>query len=42
VIYESPAVKVLDGAFKFNALLATGEATGIKQSSGGAKVEGRA
>lgn len=39
VIYESPAVKVLDGAFKFNALLATGEATGIKQSSGGAKVE---
>lgn len=41
VIYESPAVKVLDGAFKFNALLATGEATGIKQSSGGAKVEGQ-
>ena len=41
VVYESPAVKVLDGAFKFNALLATGEATGIKQSSGGAKVEGQ-
>jgi predicted porin len=40
VIYESPAVKVLDGAFKFNALLATGEATGIKKSSGGAKVSG--
>lgn len=41
VIYESPAVKLLDGAFKFNALLATGESSGIKATSGGAKVAGR-
>ncbi|MCH7337485.1 porin [Acinetobacter sp. NIPH 2699] len=41
VIYESPAVKLLQGAFKLNALLATGESAGIKQSSGGAKVAGR-
>lgn len=40
VIYESPALKVLDGTFKWNALLATGEASGIKQTSGGAKVAG--
>ena len=30
-----------DGAFKFNALLATGESSGIKATSGGAKVAGR-
>lgn len=41
VVYESPAVKLLDGAFKFNALLATGESSGIKATSGGAKVAGR-
>lgn len=41
VIYESPALKLLDGAFKFNALLATGESSGIKATSGGAKVAGR-
>ena len=44
VIYESPAVKVpvLDGAIKVNALLATGEATGIDNSKAGvSKVEGR-
>lgn len=41
VIYESPAVKLLHGAFKFNALLATGESSGIKATSGGAKVAGR-
>ena len=44
VVYESPAVKVpvLDGAIKVNALLATGEATGIDNSkSGVAKVAGR-
>jgi len=32
---------VFDGAFKFNALLATGESSGIKATSGGAKVAGR-
>lgn len=41
VMYESPALKVLDGAFKFNALLATGESSGIKTTSGGAKVASR-
>ena len=41
VMYESPALKVLDGAFKFNALLSTGESSGIKVTSGGAKVAGR-
>lgn len=41
VVYESPAVKLLDGAFKVNALLATGESSGIKATSGGAKVAGR-
>ncbi|MFM6904708.1 MAG: porin [Acinetobacter sp.] len=41
VMYESPALKVLDGAFKFNALLSTGESSGIKATSGGAKVAGR-
>ncbi|MCH7336646.1 porin [Acinetobacter sp. NIPH 2699] len=41
VVYESPAIKALDGAFKLNALLATGESSGIKASSGGAKVAGR-
>jgi predicted porin len=41
VVYESPVVKLLDGAFKFNALLATGESSGIKATSGGAKVAGR-
>ncbi|MFM6906529.1 MAG: porin, partial [Acinetobacter tjernbergiae] len=44
VVYESPAVKVpvLDGAIKVNALLATGEATGIDNSKAGvAKVDGR-
>ncbi|RUP39748.1 MAG: porin [Acinetobacter sp.] len=37
VVYESPAVKVpvLDGAIKVNALLATGEATGIDNSKVG-------
>jgi len=41
VVYESPVVKLLDGGFKFNALLATGESSGIKATSGGAKVAGR-
>lgn len=41
LVYESPAVQLLDGAFKVNALLATGESSGIKATSGGAKVTGR-
>ncbi|MCU4641053.1 porin [Acinetobacter courvalinii] len=41
LVYESPAVQLLDGAFKVNALLATGESSGIKATSGGAKVAGR-
>lgn len=44
VVYESPAVKVpaLNGAVKVNALLATGEATGIDTSkSGVVKTAGR-
>lgn len=41
VVYESPAISLSKGAVKFNALLASGEASGIKSSSGGAKVAGR-
>lgn len=43
VVYESPAVKVpaLNGAVKVNALLATGEATGVSGTAGNANVEGR-
>jgi len=41
VIYESPAIALPTGAIKVNALFASGEATGIKSSSGGAKVAGR-
>lgn len=41
VVYESPAVKLLDGAFKFNALLATGESSGIKSDKGVVKTAGR-
>ena len=42
VVYEAPAFEIgEDGKLKFNALLATGEATGIALTSGGAKVAGR-
>ncbi|USA45878.1 porin [Acinetobacter sp. C26M] len=41
VVYESPALKLLDGAFKFNALLATGESSGIKSDKGVVKTAGR-
>ncbi|ENW03071.1 porin [Acinetobacter beijerinckii] len=41
VVYESPSVKLLDGAFKFNALLATGESSGIKSDKGVVKTAGR-
>lgn len=41
VLYESPAIHLSQGVVKLNALLATGESSGIKTSSGGAKVAGR-
>ncbi|MCH7314356.1 porin [Acinetobacter sp. ANC 3882] len=41
VVYESPAISLTKGVVKFNALLASGESSGIKTSSGGAKVAGR-
>ena len=43
IVYESPNLKVpaLDGAIKVNALLASGESTGIAKTSGGAKAAGR-
>ncbi|ATO18354.1 porin [Acinetobacter sp. LoGeW2-3] len=41
VVYEAPALAVGDGKLKATALLATGEAGGISQSKGGAKVAGR-
>lgn len=41
VVYESPAFNVADGKINANVLLATGEASGIKSSKGGAKVAGR-
>ncbi|QHH96272.1 porin [Acinetobacter dispersus] len=41
VVYESPAINLLNGSVKLNALLASGESSGIKTSSGGAKVAGR-
>ncbi|ENX41057.1 porin [Acinetobacter sp. NIPH 2100] len=41
VAYESPTISLDKGVVKFNALLASGESSGIKTSSGGAKVAGR-
>lgn len=41
VLYESPVINLSKGVIKLNALLATGESSGIKTSSGGAKVAGR-
>ncbi|USA53719.1 porin [Acinetobacter sp. C32I] len=41
VLYESPVIHLSKGVVKLNALLATGESSGIKTSSGGAKVAGR-
>jgi len=41
VLYESPAIRLSKGMIKLNALLASGESSGIKSSSGGAKVAGR-
>ncbi|KGT47608.1 porin [Acinetobacter sp. HR7] len=41
VVYESPAFAVADGKINANVLLASGEASGIKSSKGGAKVAGR-
>lgn len=41
LVYESPAIPVGEGNLKINTLLATGEASGIKKSSGGVKTAGR-
>ncbi|EIM39296.1 MULTISPECIES: porin [Acinetobacter] len=41
VVYESPAFTVADGKLNANLLLATGEASGVAKSNGGAKVAGR-
>ncbi|WP_151981478.1 porin [Acinetobacter guerrae] len=40
VVYESPALNLPNGQIKINALLATGEGSGIKSSSGGVKAAG--
>ncbi|WP_180053681.1 porin [Acinetobacter sp. YH12236] len=41
VVYEAPALAVGEGKLKATTLLATGEASGISSSKGGAKVAGR-
>ncbi|UUS64464.1 MULTISPECIES: porin [unclassified Acinetobacter] len=41
VVYESPAFKIAEGAIKVNALLATGESSGIKSDKGVVKTAGR-
>ncbi|UIJ74993.1 porin [Acinetobacter sp. SH20PTE14] len=41
VVYESPAFALGEGKVKATALLASGEASGISKSKGGAKVAGR-
>lgn len=41
VVYEAPAVKLPTGVIKFNALLATGEDSGIKSNNGATKAAGR-
>lgn len=41
VIYESPAIKLPTGALKVNALLASGEDSGIAKGNGSSKTAGR-
>lgn len=41
VVYESPALTLPTGAIKFNALLATGEDSGISKGNGASKAAGR-
>lgn len=41
VIYESPAIKLPTGAIKVNALLASGEASGVAKGNGASKTAGR-
>lgn len=41
VIYESPAIALPTGAIKVNALLASGEASGIAKGNGASKTAGR-
>ncbi|WP_349927365.1 porin [Acinetobacter sp. A1-4-2] len=41
VIYESPAIKLPTGAIKVNALLASGEDSGIAKGNGSSKTAGR-
>lgn len=41
VVYESPAFNVAEGAVKVNALLATGEDSGIVKGNGSSKTAGR-
>ncbi len=41
VIYESPAIKLPTGAIKVNALLASGEDSGIVKGNGSSKTAGR-
>lgn len=41
VVYESPAVALATGVIKVNALLATGESSGIKSDNGVVKTAGR-
>ncbi|MGY5392356.1 porin [Acinetobacter sp. NigerLNRRAM0016] len=41
VVYEAPALTLPTGAIKFNALLATGEDSGIAKGNGASKAAGR-
>lgn len=41
VVYEAPALTLPTGAIKFNALLATGEDSGISKGNGASKAAGR-
>ncbi|WP_425917162.1 porin [Acinetobacter sp. TSRC1-2] len=41
VVYESPAIKLPTGAIKVNALLASGEDSGIAKGNGSSKTAGR-
>lgn len=41
VVYEAPALTLPTGAVKFNALLATGEDSGISKGNGASKAAGR-
>lgn len=41
IVYETPEIELLGGSVEWSALLATGEAQGIKDANGGKTVDGR-